>query len=148
MKRLAFNKRANYDYDILSVYEAGIVLTGNEVRAIKSGHASLKGAFVTAKKNELYLTNAHITPYQNQPHHHRDPSISRKLLLHRHEISELIGKKSQQGLTLIPIEIYLKRRRVKVLVGLGRGKKKFDKREDIKRREAKKTIARISRDKL
>lgn len=145
MKKLAINKRARYDYEILSVHEAGIVLTGNEVKAVKSGHTSLKGAFVTVRDGELYLTNAMITPYQNQPHHHRDANISRKLLMHRHEIDHLIGKKSQQGLTLLPIELYLKRRRVKVLVGLGRGKKKFDKREDIKSRDAKRAIARETR---
>lgn len=148
MKKLAINKRARFDYEILSVHEAGIVLTGNEVKAVKSGHASLKGAFVTARNGELYLTNAMISPYQNQPQHHRDANISRKLLMHRHEIDQLIGKKSQQGLTLLPVELYLKRRRVKVAVALGRGKKKFDKREDIKKRDAKRAIARETRSKV
>jgi SsrA-binding protein len=141
MPTLATNPRARYDYEILETYEAGLVLAGHEVKSIKTGHISLKGSYVTIKDNEAYLINAHIPPYQpkNAPVDY-DPSRSRKLLLHKKEIKALIGQTKQKGLTLVPLRVYTKHRKIKLEFGLGRGKRKFDKRETIKKREAQRRI--------
>jgi len=138
---LAVNKRASFDYEILETFEAGLQLKGYEVKAIKTGHISLKGSFVTAKSTELYLTNALIPLYQhtaNIPAY--EPTNSRKLLLHRKEISFLIGKIHTEGLTLIPLSVYNKKGKIKLKFALARGKKKYDKRQAIKQREAKRRI--------
>ena len=144
MKILAANKRATFDYELLNKYEAGLVLTGQEVKSAKLGHISLKGAFVSIHNNEAYLTNCHITLYKfagKLPDY--DPIRSRKLLLHKKEIISLIGTVQQKGLTLVPIKVYTKNNRVKLEFAVGRGKKKFDKREDIKKREVKRETDRI-----
>ncbi len=142
MPTLAFNKRANYDYEILEKYEAGLVLLGHEVKSVKTGHINLKGSFATIKKvkgkalPEFYLINAHIPLYKFAGNiKDYDPYRSRKLLLKKSEINRLIGKKQEQGLTLVPIKIYTKHGFVKMEFGLGKGKKKIDKRETIKKRE-------------
>jgi len=141
MPTLAVNKRANYDYDIQGKYEAGLVLLGHEVKSIKTGHISLKGAYVTVKKSkkelpELYLINAHISLYKHAGTvKDYDPTRPRKLLLKKNEIKHLIGKKQEQGLTLVPLKIYTKRSLIKLEFGIGKGKKKIDKREMIKKRE-------------
>lgn len=148
MKNLAYNKRARYDYDILEKFEAGLILTGAEVKSIKQGNISLKGSYVTLKKTdkelpEAWLINTHISKYKpagDQPDY--DPERSRKLLLNKSEIKQLIGKKQEQGLTIIPLSVYTKRSRIKLKIGLGRGKKKYEKRESIKKREADKKIRR------
>jgi SsrA-binding protein len=143
MKSLAINKRANFDYELSNRYEAGLVLTGQEVKSVKNGHISLKGSFVTLKGSELYLTNANIPPYKFAGKlKDYDPYRSRKLLLKKSEINTLLGKSRSQGLTLVPIRVYTKKRLVKLEFGVGRGKKKYDKREDIKRRESKKRLNR------
>jgi SsrA-binding protein len=136
MKTLSVNRRAKYDYEILETYEAGLVLKGFEVKAIKTGKASLKGSFVKIKNNEAWLLNAHISPYQikNTPPDY-DPQRSRKLLLKKSEIKSLIGKTKQQGLTLVPLKLYTKKSRIKLEFALAKGKKKVDKRETIKKRE-------------
>lgn len=143
MTALAYNRRANYDYEILDKYEAGLVLAGHEVKSIKTGHISLQGAYVTIKDNEAYLLNATIPPYQpkNTPPGY-EPSRSRKLLLHKNEIKSLIGKIKQKGLTLVPVRVYTKRGKIKLEFGLGKGKKKIDKREKIAKRETKRKIDR------
>jgi SsrA-binding protein len=144
MPTLAFNKRSGFDYQILEKYEAGLALKGFEVKSIKLGHISLKESFVTIKGSELYLTNAHITPYRqagNIPHY--DPTAPRKLLLRKSEIKSLIGKYRSKGLTLVPIRVYTKGRLVKLEFGLGKGKKEFDKREKIARRESDREIRRV-----
>lgn len=144
MPTLAINKRATYDYSILEKYEAGLVLLGHEVKSIKTGHVSLKESFVTIHNQELYLTNAHIPPYKHAgelPNY--NPSGPRKLLLKKSEIKSLIGRSRTQGLTLVPIRLYTKRKLVKLEFGLGRGKKEFDKREKIKKRESEREIRRI-----
>ncbi|MFH1522613.1 MAG: SsrA-binding protein SmpB [Patescibacteria group bacterium] len=147
MPTLAFNKRANFDYEIKSKYEAGIVLLGHEVKSVKTGHISLKGSYVTikkAKKNalpELYLINAHVSLYKHAGTIKKyDPTRPRKLLLKKNEIKHLIGKKQEQGLTLVPLKIYTKRSLIKLEFGVGRGKRKFDKREKIKKRETERKI--------
>lgn len=147
MPVLAKNPRAKFDYHIKETFEAGIVLAGYEVKAIKKGHISLKGAYVTLKNEEAYLINAHISPYQpkNMPKDY-EPTRTRKLLLHRKELKSLIGQTKQKGLTLVPMRVYTKRNRIKLEFGLGRGKKKYDKRESIKKREAQRRIDRALKD--
>ena len=146
MPTLAYNKRAKFDYAISDTYEAGIVLLGHEVKSIKTGHVSLKGAFVTVKRNEnrlpaLYLTNSHIPIYKKASTvSEYDPDRPRKLLLKKRQIEHLIGKRREQGLTLVPIKIYTKRSLIKLSFGIGRGKRKFDKREAIKKRDTDKLL--------
>ena len=144
MPTLAINPRARYDYEILDTYEAGVVLIGQEVKAIKRGSISLKGAYVAIRNNEAWLINAQVSPYQpkNTPADY-DSTRSRKLLLHKSEIKELIGKTKQKGLTLTPIRVYTKQNQIKLEFGLGRGKRKSDKREKIKKRETQRKISRV-----
>lgn len=152
MSILAFNKRANFDYEILEKYEAGLVLLGHEVKSVKTGHISLKGAFVTVKSArgkplpELHLINAHIPLYKHAGTvKSYDPYRSRKLLLKKNEIRHLIGKKQEQGLTLVPIKIYTKHSFIKLEFGIGKGKKKRDKREAIKKRDVLRDIRTLTR---
>jgi len=143
MSVLAINKRARFDYDISEKFEAGLVLSGQEVKSAKTGHISLKGSFVTVKGNELYLTNANIPTYKHAGEvKNYDPSRPRKLLLHRAEIRTLIGKSRAEGLTLVPIQVYTNRGLLKLEFGVGRGRKKVDKREVIRKRESDRKIAR------
>lgn len=137
MAELAFNKRASFDYEFLKKFEAGLMLTGAEVKSVKTGHISLKGSFVTLHDGELYLTNANIPPYpfaKNTGTY--DPTRSRKLLVRKAEIASLIGKLQVKGLTLVPLRVYTKKRLIKLEFALGQGKKAFDKRANIAKREA------------
>jgi len=137
MSVLAVNKRASFDYDISERFEAGIVLRGFEVKSVKTGHISLKGSFVTVRGEELFLTNANIPLYKHAgaiPNY--DPTRPRKLMLHRAEIARLIGKSRVEGLTLVPIQVYTKRGLLKLEFGIGKGRKKFDKRDVIRKRES------------
>ena len=151
MPTLAINKRGRFDYDITDTYEAGMVLFGHEVKSIKTGHVSLKGSYVTAKSSgkkdpELYLINAHVSLYDKVGKAiEYEPTRPRKLLLHKNEIRKLIGKKQEQGLTLVPLKIYTKRSLVKLEFGIGRGKKKADKRQDIKKRETDRQIRTLTK---
>ncbi len=142
----AVNKRATFDYELLERLEGGLVLAGHEVKSIKTGHVSLKGAFLTVKDGELYLTNAHIPAYQaaNVPESY-DEYHSRKVLVRKKQLSGLIGKSKEKGLTLVPVKIYSKHRLVKLEFAVGKGKKQFDKRETIKKREADVSIRRALR---
>lgn len=143
-KVFARNKEAFFNYTIEHELEAGIVLAGHEVKSVKSGTMSLKGAHVTIRGNEAVLVNAHISVYKYSgeiPGY--DPTRSRKLLLNRKEISSLIGKYKEQGMAVVPLEVYEKRGLVKIKLGIGRGKKKYDKRESIKKREDERKMARI-----
>lgn len=146
MTTIAHNKRAGFDYALLGRYEAGLVLTGAEVKSVKTGHASLKGAYVTVRGSELYLTNALIPRYKQA---HRDTkhedSRPRKLLLRKREIASLIGKYRTEGLTLVPIRLYTKKQLVKLEFAIGKGKKEYDRRADIGTREAKRRIERAMR---
>ena len=139
----AINKRALFDYEILETYEAGIELFGLEVKAIKTGHINLSSAYVVIKGNEAWLLNATVPPYQpkNTPPDY-EPSRSRRLLLKKQEIRELVGKFAQKGLTLTPLRVYDKKSRIKLEFGLARHKKEHDKRETIKAREAEREIER------
>ncbi len=137
------NKKAGFDYDFIEKFEAGLVLKGYEVKSVKAGHASLKGAFVTFRKTELYLTNAHINPYQQAGNQEKyDPTTPRKLLVKKSELKRLIGKARTEGLTLVPISMYNKKGLIKLSFALAKGKKKHDKRRTIKDREDKIDIER------
>jgi SsrA-binding protein len=126
MAVFAQNKKARFDYEILETFQAGIVLIGQEVKAIKTGHISIKGSYVIVKDNEFFLIGANIPPYQpkNAPKDY-DPERLRKLLLTKSEIKHLIGKIKQKGLTLVPIKVYTVKGKVKIIFGIGRGKKKY-----------------------
>ena len=147
MKVIATNKKARFDYEILDTFEAGVVLTGPEVKSVKAGQVSIKEAFATVKGEEVFLTNAHISPYKNAVNIEQEPTRSRKLLLKKSEISSLIGKSKTHGLTLIPTKVYLKRGFVKVEIGLGKGKKLHDKRDQIKKKDTQRDIQRELRGK-
>lgn len=137
------NKKAFFNYDILEKYEAGIELFGFEVKSIKKGQGSLEGARVIVRGNEAWLVGVTIPPYQagNTPASY-DPTRTRRLLLTHKEIKELIGKAEQKGLTLVPLSLYNKGRRIKVSIALARGRKKYDKREVLKKRDAERDIRR------
>lgn len=143
MTTMAVNKRARFDYEIHDRYEGGLVLTGAEVKSIKTGHISLKGSFVTIKGGELFLTNANIPQYKFAKNlTSYDPTRSRKLLVKKSEIKSLIGKTHAQGLTLVPLRVYTKKRLIKVEFALAKGKKAVDKRSDIAKKEARRAIER------
>lgn len=143
MKILAINRQAQRDYKILETYEAGLVLTGAEVKAAKLGQINLKGAYITInQKKEVLLVNSHIALYKKSNLPHYNSKRNRKLLLHKKEIQSLIGKSAQKGLTIVPLKVYIKNGLVKLEFGLSRGKKKWDKRQGIKEREAKRQIQR------
>lgn len=143
MSDLSVNRRAHYDYEILQTYEAGIELRGLEVKAVKTGHINLAGSYAVIRGNEPFLLNAMIPAHQpkNAPPDY-DPQRTRRLLLHKAQIKELVGASAQKGLTIVPLKVYTKNNLVKVSLGLGRHKKKGDKREVIKRRETDREIDR------
>lgn len=152
MTVLAINKRANFDYTIGEKYEAGLILFGHEVKAVKTGHVSLKGSYLTLKNRGgnklpgLYLINAHIPLYKYASTvKNYDPTRPRQILLNKKEIGHLIGKKQESGLTLVPLKLYTKHSFVKLEFGVGRGKKKFDKREVIKKREVERKIRTLTK---
>ena len=149
MPELAKNKKALFDYEILETFDAGLVLIGQEVKSIKNKHISLKGAYVVSKDGEFFLIGATVPPYQpkNAPKDY-DQERTRKLLLKKSEINYLIGKSKQRGLTLIPLRVYTKLGRIKLEFGVAKGKKKFDKRETIKKRDFKREKQRILKEKF
>jgi len=145
MKLIAKNKRATYDYELIERLVAGLVLSGDEVKSVKAGHASLKGSYVFLRDGEAYLTNAHITPYAHAyDKSGLDPLRNRKLLLHRKQLSHLVAQK-QDGYSVVPTALLLERGLLKLEIGIGRGKKQYDKRETIKRRENDRDLARTVR---
>ncbi len=141
MKVLVKNKRAKFDYAITETLLAGIVLSGPEVKSLRGGHASLAGSYVTVKSREAYLLNAQINPYAPAAENNAEPTRSRKLLLHRRELERIIGQK-KAGLVAIPTAIVLDHNLIKVEIGLGQGKKKYDKRESIKKRDTERELGR------
>jgi SsrA-binding protein len=142
---IARNKRARFDYEILDNWEAGIMLTGTEVKSLRAGRATINDAFGVVKDGEVWLLNMHVSPYEQGNQFNHDPVRTRKLLLHGREIKRLIGAVERQGLTLVAMELYFKGSHAKVRLGLGKGKKVHDKRETIKRREAEREVARAVR---
>lgn len=142
-KVVSDNRQARYLYEILETYEAGIELKGTEVKSISQGKANLQDGYALIRGGEVWLINVHISPYQDASQFfNHDPRRNRKLLLHRREIRKLIGKVQQEGLTLIPLKMYLKRGWIKISIGLAKGKKLHDKREDLKRKQDKRDMAR------
>jgi SsrA-binding protein len=134
-KNVTVNRKARYEYEILQVYEAGIVLQGTEVKALREGKANLVDSYGLLKNNELWLMGAHISEYTQGNINNHDPVRTRKLLLNRSEIRKLIGKVKEKGLTLVPLRIYFKKGRVKIEIALAKGKKVHDKRETIAKRD-------------
>lgn len=147
MKPYADNKKARFDYEILETYEAGLVLSGNEVKSIRNSNVNLKGGFVTFHGNDAFIINVHIPRYKYAgvlPNY--DPERSRKLLLKKKEISYLRGKSQEKGLTIVPLTLYNKGRHIKVEIAVARGKKKYDKRESVKKREVDREVQRKMKD--
>ena len=142
---IARNKRARFDYEILDSWEAGIVLTGTEVKSLREGKANIGDAYGVVRDGEIYLINMHISPYERGGYANHEPDRTRKLLLHKKEIRRLIGAVERQGLTLIPLELYFKHGVAKVALALGRGKKLHDKRDTERRRDAEREMARAVR---
>jgi SsrA-binding protein len=142
---VARNPRASFDYHLQDHWEAGLVLSGTEVKSMRAGKASIKEAYATIRNGEAWLEGMHITPYEQGNRYNHEPVRTRKLLLHRREIERLIGALEQKGFALVPLEIYFSRGRAKVALALGKGKKTHDRREDIKRRMADREMARAVR---
>jgi SsrA-binding protein len=142
---IARNKRARHDYEILETWEAGLVLTGTEVKALREGRAQIGDAYGVVKAGEVWLLNAHIAPYAQGNIWNHEPTRSRKLLLNRKEIRHLIGAVERKGLTLVALELYFKRGRAKVRLALARGKKLHDKRADLKAKDDAREVARALR---
>mgnify|MGYP001288019377 CR=1 FL=1 len=132
---IADNRKAFHDYHILDTWEAGVALLGTEVKSIREGGVNLRDSYARLENGEIWLLNVHISPYSHRGYADHEPLRRRKLLLHRDEIRKLIGKTVEKGMTLVPVRMYFKNGRVKVAVSLARGKKDYDKRETIKRRE-------------
>lgn len=142
MKLLAVNKRAKFDYDLVETYEAGLVLTGPEVKSAKAGSVQLKGAFLDIRSEELWLKNSHISKYAPAASAQKeyDPARDRKVLVRKRELKRLIGKRKAEGLTLVPVSLYVKHNLVKLEFAVARGKKKYEKREAIKKRDVERHL--------
>lgn len=134
-KLILKNRKAYYDYEILETFEAGIALLGTEVKSIRAGRIDIKDAFARVLRDELWLMNAHISPYSHGNINNHEPLRDRKLLLNRNEINKITGQMSKKGLAIIPLSMYFKEGRVKVEIALAKGKKFYDRREDIKKRD-------------
>ena len=144
-KLVASNRRAHHDFEILETYEAGLVLQGTEVKALRDGRADLKESYARLEGNEAWLVGCHIAHYTQGNRANHDPTRSRKLLLHRAELRRLVGKVMEKGLTLIPLRLYFKSGRAKVEIGLARGRKLLDKRHVIREREERREMDRALR---
>jgi SsrA-binding protein len=144
-KLVASNRRARFDYEILDTFEAGIELRGPEVKSLRAGKASLNEAYAVLRGGEAFLVNAHINPYEQAGRENADPRRERRLLLHKREILRLQGQVAERGRTLVPLALYFRSGRAKVELALARGKKRFDKRETIQRREQEREVARALR---
>jgi SsrA-binding protein len=142
---IARNKRARHDYAILDRWEAGIALTGTEVKSLRAGKANLSDSYGVVNGGEIFLLNLHIAPYEQGNQFNHEPTRTRKLLLHRREIRRLIGAIERQGLTLVPLELYFRRGKAKVTIALGKGKKLHDKRADERKRDDEREMARAGR---
>jgi SsrA-binding protein len=134
-RTIAENRKARHDYHILESWEAGVVLLGTEVKSIREGRVNLRDSFARVENGEVWMMNVHISPYSHRGSANHEELRQRKLLLHRDEIRKMVGKVAEKGLTLVPLELYFKNGRVKVQLGLARGKQAHDKRETIRRRE-------------
>lgn len=129
------NRKAKFDYEVIDTYEAGIVLTGTEIKSIRNGNANINDSYAVVRNNEVFLLNMHISPYEEGNRFNHDERRTRKLLLHKKEISKISDKIQLQGYTLVPLKLYFVRNYAKILLGLCKGKKVYDKRETIKKRD-------------
>lgn len=142
MKILSQNRKAYHDYEIEETYEAGIVLTGTEVKSCKNGQVNLKDSYIRIANGEAFLLNAHISPYEQGNYTNHEPTRTRKLLLHKREINKLAGKSQEKGLALIPLKIYIVKNRIKVEIALAKGRKSHDKRDEIRKKDMEKEFSR------
>ncbi len=142
IKVIANNKKARHDYHISNEIEAGIVLVGTEVKSVRQGSINLKDSYADIKNGEVFLKQMHITPYKYAYYGNHDPLRSRKLLLHRREINKLIGKVKERGFTIVPLKVYFKNGKIKVQIGLAKGKKIYDKRDSIRNRDMQRELDR------
>ena len=145
-KLIAQNKKARHDYFIEETYEAGIVLQGTEIKSIRAGRVNLKDSFARIQNGEVFLYNMHVSPYEQGNRYNHEPERTRKLLLHKQQIAKLIGQTKEAGYSLVPLKLYIKDGFAKILIGLGKSKKNYDKREDLKKKEAKRDIERAFRE--
>lgn len=141
-KLIAQNKKARHDYSVIDTMEAGIVLQGTEIKSIRNGRINLKDGFARIRNGEAYLYNVHISPYDQGNLFNHDPTRTRKLLLHKKQIAKLTAETKTTGITLVPLKVYIKNGFAKVLIGIAKGKKTYDKREDLKRKEVDRQIDR------
>ena len=145
-KLIAQNKKAFHDYHIEESFEAGIVLTGTEVKSLRAGRANLRDSYASVKDNELWLIGVHISPYEEASVFNHEPLRNRKLLVHRHELKRLVGKIQRAGYTLVPTKMYFKDGRAKVEIALAKGKATYDKRQDLAKKDAQRDIERAFRE--
>ena len=148
LKTISENRQARHEYFVIDSFEAGIELVGTEVKSIRNGGVNLKDSWCSIDNGELFVKGMHISPYEKGNIFNKDPFRVRRLLMHRKEINSLFGKVKQEGLTLIPLSLYFKDSRVKIQIGLCKGKKLYDKREDIAKRDAKREIERSVKERL
>ena len=141
-KILASNRKAYHDYHIDETHEAGVVLTGTEIKSVRAGSVNLRDSYAQVRNGEMWLMNVHIAPYEPASRQNVDPYRDRKMLMHRKEILRLFGRVQEKGLTLVPLRLYLKKNKAKVEIGLARGKKEYDKRDAIAKRESAREIDR------
>lgn len=141
-KTIALNRKARHDYHILDSIEAGIVLTGTEIKSIRAGRANIAASYARAEGGEMWLLNTHIAPFEAGNRYNHEPTRPRKLLLHRRQINDLSAKVMQSGYTIVPLKLYFKKGNAKVELGLARGKKLYDKRQSIAKREAERQMER------
>jgi SsrA-binding protein len=146
IKIIAENRKARHDYFIEDEYEAGVVLKGTEVKSLRQGRANLKDSYAKVKKGELFVHQMHISPYPFAYYDNHEPLRIRKLLLHNYEIKRLCGKLNERGYALIPLRLYFREGKVKVLLGLAKGKRQYDKRETLRRRDQKRDMDRIKKE--
>ena len=146
VKVVATNRKAFHDYFIQETYEAGVALTGTEIKSVRAGSVNLRDSFAQMRDGEMWLQNVHISPYEAGNRYNVNPYRTRKLLLHRKEINRLMGRVNEKGLTIVPLRIYLKQNRAKVELALVKGKKEFDKRESISKHDADREIQRAFKD--
>jgi SsrA-binding protein len=142
VKTISTNRKARHDYHIDDTFEAGIVLTGTEIKSIRAGRVNLRDSYATVKEGELWLLNTHIAPYQQGTYANHEPRRPRKLLMHRREINRITGKLQERGFTLVPLRLYLKDNLAKVELGLARGKKQYDKRAALREKQTRREIDR------
>ncbi|GBF76407.1 SsrA-binding protein [Paenibacillus sp. 598K] len=144
---LAQNKKASHDYFIEETFEAGMVLTGTEIKSIRQGRSNISDAFATIRNGEIFIHNMHVSPFeQGNRHNPADPTRARKLLMHKSQINKLLGLSKQEGYAIVPLKIYSRNGFAKLLIGLGKGKKQYDKRESAAKKDAQRDIQRALRE--